>query len=70
LIYVGGIEGIPLPESASTGLLIHHAWFGRVLKERLDQVGVRNRFLPDTDPRKDGAKVILAWLQEHLLDNQ
>ncbi len=66
LIYTGKVDGIPLPESASTGVLIHHAYFGKTLKQRLDAKGVVNRFLPSTDPRQNGSKVILEWLQVHL----
>ena len=66
MIYAGSIEGIPLPESASTGVLIHHAYFGKVLKARLDELGVQNQLLPRTDPRKDGSRVILDWLTNHL----
>lgn len=66
LIYTGKVDGIPLPESASTGVLIHHAYFGKTLKQRLDAKGVVNRFLPSTDPRQNGSKVILDWLQDHL----
>ncbi len=66
LIYTGKNEGIPLPESASTGVLIHHARFGQALSERLDQLGVEYKFLPGTDPRKDSNQVILDWLDAHM----
>ncbi len=69
LIYTGALKGIPLPESASTGVLIHHAYFGKTLHERLDKVGVSNHFLPSTDPRKDRNAVILSWLKDHLLSH-
>ena len=46
LIYTGPLAGIPLPASASTGVLIHHAYFGKVLKAKLDELGVKNQFLP------------------------
>ncbi len=65
LIYTGKPDGIPLPESASTGVLIHHAYFGKVLKQQLDTVGVANQYLPATDPRKNGYAVIREWLSEH-----
>ena len=38
LIYTGSSEGTPLPETASTGESIHHAAFGKALKERLDEL--------------------------------
>ncbi len=65
LIYTGKLAGIPLPESASTGLLIHHAYFGQALKQRLDKVGVANEYLPATDPHKDGYALIRRWLGQH-----
>ncbi|MGD9857070.1 MAG: alpha/beta hydrolase fold domain-containing protein [Planctomycetaceae bacterium] len=67
LIYAGKLEGIPLPESASQGVLIHHAYFGKVLKESLDAAGVPNEFHPGTDPRQDNSAAIIAWLGDHLL---
>ncbi len=66
LIYLGPLEGIPLPASASTGVLIHHAYFGKVLMEKLDAAGVPNRFLPATDPRGANSRVIVEWLREHM----
>jgi acetyl esterase len=40
LIYAGELGNLPLPENASQGLLIHHPYFGKVLKEKLDELGV------------------------------
>ena len=40
LIYGGELNNLPLPEDASQGLLIHHPYFGKVLKEKLDSLGV------------------------------
>ncbi len=66
LIYTGENKGIPLPESASTGQLIHHAFFGAQLAEKLESLGVAHQFKPGIDPRKSGSDVILDWLDEHL----
>lgn len=44
LIYAGELDNLPLPREASSGLLVHHPHFGRVLKEKLDTVGVECRF--------------------------
>jgi len=67
-IYGGKLEGIPLPESASTGLLIHHPYFGKVLKEKLDELGIANDFYHGSDPRRgNGQQLLLDWLDEHLL---
>lgn len=66
-IYSGKLAGIPLPESASTGLLIHHPYFGKVLKERLDKLGIPNEFHHSFDPRKpERQQVIFDWLETHL----
>lgn len=51
LIYTGSSEGTPLPETATTGESIHHAAFGKALKERLDEVGVEAEFREAFDPR-------------------
>lgn len=66
MLYNLKLEGIPLPESASTGLLIHHPFFGQALKAKLDKVGVKNEFHHGIDPRKDGSRVILDWLKQNL----
>ena len=45
IIYRGEVDNVPLPETASQGLVIHHPYFGKVLKEKLDKVGVECHFL-------------------------
>ena len=70
LIYTGQNVGIPLPESASTGKLIHHAFFGAQLASKLKSLGVSHQFSPGVDPRNSGSKAILAWLDEHLRDGE
>lgn len=65
LIYTGSLAGIPLPASASTGVLIHHAYFGKALKKRLDAAGVACDFHHSTDPRQNGYKLMRRWLNEH-----
>jgi hypothetical protein len=44
IIYRGVLDNVPLPEDASQGLLIHHPYFGKVLKEKLDGLGVECDF--------------------------
>lgn len=44
IVYAGELDNLPLPADASQGLLIHHPYFGRVLKEKLDKVGVECNF--------------------------
>jgi acetyl esterase/lipase len=67
LIYSGKNEGIPLPESASSGVLIHHPFFGVKLKEKLDSLKIANEFHAATDARRDRSKLIVDWLQVHLM---
>lgn len=68
-IYGGKLEGIPLPETASTGLLIHHPYFGKVLKEKLDSLNIPNDFHHGADPRRgSGQDLIMSWLDKHLLN--
>ena len=70
LIYSGANEGIPLPATATTGRLIHHAYFGEHLKKTLDRLGVTNRYATETDPRGAGSKVVIDWLETHLLGRE
>ncbi len=44
LIYGGALDNVPLPENASQGLVIHHPWFGKALKDKLDALGVECEF--------------------------
>lgn len=44
LIYGGRLDNVPLPEDASQGLVIHHPYFGKVLKDKLDELGVECEF--------------------------
>jgi acetyl esterase/lipase len=44
LIYGGALDNLPLPRDASQGLLIHHPYFGKVLKDKLDDLGVECEF--------------------------
>ena len=44
LIYGGTLDNLPLPRDASQGLLIHHPYFGKVLKDKLDELGVECHF--------------------------
>jgi len=67
LIYAGELEGIPLPESASQGVLIHHAYFGKVMKDRLDEAGVPNE-LHTGAGRADVQAIVLTWLEQNLLN--
>jgi len=62
MIYGGGMDEMPLPENTSTGKLIHHPFFGKKLKERLDELEIENGFYHATDPR--GKPMIADYLQE------
>lgn len=66
MIYSGKNEGIPLPESASTGALIHHAYFGKTLADKLGTLGVEHTLIDGSDPRRDKNQLILDWLDRHL----
>jgi hypothetical protein len=46
LVYTGGlIDSMPLPANTSTGKIIHHPYFGKALKAKLDDAGVENELL-------------------------
>ncbi|MEM1442122.1 MAG: alpha/beta hydrolase [Verrucomicrobiota bacterium] len=51
LVYSGPLDEVPLPETATTGKVIHHPAFGKALKERLDEMGIENEFRYGFDPR-------------------
>tara|TARA_R110000850_G_scaffold64695_10_gene145069 strand:- start:1696 stop:2622 length:927 start_codon:yes stop_codon:yes gene_type:complete len=44
LVYSGRFDELPLPSTATTGKVIHHPYFGKALKEKLDTMGVENDF--------------------------
>ncbi|MCA9043472.1 MAG: alpha/beta hydrolase [Planctomycetaceae bacterium] len=64
LVYNGKNEGIPLPESASTGVLIHHAYFGEALKARMDEIGVPCEFHPGTNPSRGDYNLVIDWIKD------
>lgn len=64
LVYRGGLDDLPLPEDASHGLRIHHPYFGQVLKEKLDELGVENRL--HYGGGMPTAREIEAFLARHL----
>jgi acetyl esterase/lipase len=68
LIYSGRNDGIPLPESASTGKLIHHAYFGAQMAAKLKSLGVEHEYMQGIDPRKNGSQAILDWLDKQMGD--
>ncbi len=61
MVYGGELEPIPLPETVTTGHLIHHPAFGVALKERLDEIGIANELHTGTDPR--GTNLVVDWLR-------
>ena len=44
LLYRGELDNVPLPADASQGQVIHHPYFGKVLKDKLDALGVECEF--------------------------
>lgn len=61
LVYSGPLDEVPLPEDVSTGKLIHHPYFGKALKEKLDALQIENEFRHGFDPR--GTPTITEYLQ-------
>lgn len=66
LIYGGTLDNLPLPEDASQGLLIHHPYFGKVLKDKLDELGVECEFRYGRN--RPSATEIAEFLAKHLGD--
>jgi len=66
LIYGGTLDNLPLPKDASQGLLIHHPYFGKVLKDKLDELRVECEFR--YGGARPSAAEIAEFLAEHLED--
>lgn len=46
LVYTGELsESMPLPADTSSGVVIHHPYFGKALKDKLDAAGVENELI-------------------------
>ena len=60
LIYGGELENLPLPDDASQGVLIHHPYFGKVLKEKLDALEVECHFRYGRGPSTGEVSEFLA----------
>ncbi|HVX16084.1 MAG TPA: alpha/beta hydrolase [Pirellulales bacterium] len=59
----------PLPADAKPGQGIHHPNFGRMLKERMDELGIENVFVnqsADKDKAQDANRQMLEFLRRHL----
>jgi acetyl esterase/lipase len=63
IIYRGELDNVPLPEDASQGLVIHHPYFGKVLKDKLDKLGVECEFVYG---RNSGSQTESEFLKKHL----
>lgn len=63
IIYGGELDNVPLPEDASQGLVIHHPYFGKILKDKLDELGVECIFQFGRN-RDSGAE--MDFLKKHL----
>ena len=66
LIYNGRNDVMPLPPSTSPGKLIHHPYFGEVLKQRLDELKVENELRIASDPRKNNFRDVIKWIDQQL----
>jgi len=61
LVYSGRLDNVPLPEDASQGLVIHHPYFGKVLKDKLDRLGIPCDFrYGDNRPQPAGTAAFLS----------
>lgn len=64
LLYRGEVDNLPLPLTASQGLLIHHPYFGKILKDKLDKLGVECELRHGG--REAGPNEVAAFLAKHL----
>ena len=64
LLYGGKLNNTPLPADAPVDQSIHHPMFGKMLKEKLDKLGVECLFYyGESPPPKDA---VLDFLRKHL----
>jgi acetyl esterase/lipase len=64
MIYSGALnESLPLPAETSSGKIIHHPYFGKALKEKLDESGVENELLSEF--RRQQSSRPLMFLMTH-----
>ncbi len=65
LLYGQRIDDVPLPKTASTSTSIHHPMFGKVLKDKLDALGVECHlhYKGKPDPRPDYREFIRKHLK-------
>lgn len=59
----------PLPADAKPGQGIHHPNFGRMLKERMDELGIENVFVNQADQKTKGGNAgqeMLEFFKKHL----
>ena len=61
--YGGRLDNVPLPPDASTGLSIHHPMFGKLLKDKYDEMGTPCHLVCGGRPAKQDE---LTFLKEHL----
>ncbi len=63
ITYGGELDNVPLPKDASQGLVIHHPYFGKVLKDKLDGFGVECIF---QFGRNGDSAAEMVFLKKHL----
>ena len=64
LVYTGALsESMPLPSDTPSGVVIHHPYFGKELKEKLDAAGVENELI--TGFGRDQSTRPLMFLMTH-----
>ena len=63
IMYGGELDNVPLPQDASQGLVIHHPYFGKILKDKLDALGVECDFRYG---RNRGRQTEGEFLKKHL----
>ena len=66
LIYGRRMTPLPLPETTDWGTAIHHPAFGKLLKDKLDPLGVPCQFYYGDSPQAMPAGTELQFLKKHL----
>ena len=66
LTYGGGMTPLPMPETADWGTVIHHPVFGKLLKDKLDPLGVPCQFYYGSSEQQMPPGTYLQFLKKYL----
>lgn len=66
LVYGGALTPVPLPDTVDWGVAIHHPYFGKLLKDKLNPLGVPCEFYYARSPRPLHRDTCIGFLRKYL----